>query len=261
MRPQIPVTGTRIRLIALWVLLAAAAAGAAYLVATWVDRPVPLAGPVKGDLDETPLDQEVLTRPGVAEFRKLGGRIVADSTRPGKPIVEVHAPVTPLTDAGLAHLKEWTAVRVLDLSGTNISDAGLENLRGLAEVETVFLAFTKIKGDGLAHLAALPRLANLDLSKTAIADQALAHLRGLQTLQTLSLNDVPITDEGVRHLASLSRLRRLDLAGTQVTDDGLVHLQGLAELRFLSLNYAPVTAAGRMALQKKIPDLVIGTSE
>src|SRR5438046_3081301 len=78
MRPQIPVTGTRIRLIALWVLLAAAAAAAAYLVANWADRPEPLAGPVKGELDETPLDPEVLARPGVAEFRKLGGRIVAD---------------------------------------------------------------------------------------------------------------------------------------------------------------------------------------
>src|SRR5258707_11170363 len=123
MRPQTPVAATRIRLIALWVLLAAAAAAAAYLVANWADRPEPLAGPVKGELDETPLDQEVLARPGVAEFRKLGGRIVADSTQPGKPIVEVHAPGTLLTDAGLAPLKEWTAVRVLDLSGTNISDA------------------------------------------------------------------------------------------------------------------------------------------
>src|SRR5260370_6783432 len=105
MRAQSPVTGLRVRLIVLSVCLAAAAAVAAYLGADWADHLESRAAPDKRAQPETPLDQEVLARPGVAGLRKLGGRIVADPTRPDKPIVEVRAPGTPLTDAELAHLK------------------------------------------------------------------------------------------------------------------------------------------------------------
>ena len=103
-----PVIGTRNRLLFLSASLAVAAAAAAYLVANWTDRSDSLAAPAKSEPLETPLDQEVLARSGVAEICKRGGRIVADLTRPDKPIVEVHAPGTPLRDAELTHLKDWS---------------------------------------------------------------------------------------------------------------------------------------------------------
>src|SRR5262245_6466658 len=78
---------------------------------------------------EKELDAEVARRAGVTEIVKLGGRIKIDDKDPSKPIVEVHLPSTKVTDAELPLLAEWTELRLLDLSGTKITDVGLESLQ------------------------------------------------------------------------------------------------------------------------------------
>src|SRR5260370_630994 len=70
---------------------------------------------------EPVLGPEVEGRAGVAEIRKLGGRLKVNDQNPLKPIVAVHLPTTPITDAGLACLSKWTELRVLDLSATNVT--------------------------------------------------------------------------------------------------------------------------------------------
>lgn len=210
---------------------------------------------------ETSLDPEVASRPGVAEIHKLGGRIEIDPTDAEKPITKVYFTSTDVTDAGLAILKPWKKLRIVDLSGAKISDAGLMNLHDLPALETLYLSFTPIRGVGLRALGKLRRLETLDLSKTQVSDDALANLQGFESLQVLSMIEDAVTDEGLKHLAALKNLRRLDLTGAQITDAGLVHLKGLTRLEHLNLHGTYVTAAGVAGLRKAIPGLTVSTSE
>jgi internalin A len=50
---------------------------------------------------------------------------------------------TPVTDAGLAHLRELTNLQTLGLNGTQVTDAGLANLRGLTNLSELSLNGTK----------------------------------------------------------------------------------------------------------------------
>jgi len=250
----------RVWLLVLLLSLAGAILAGAYLAANQFDdahtalKPVPLAE------DVSPVDPEVLSRPGVAEICNLGGRVIVEESNPAKPIIGVHLPNASITDDGLSAVQGWTGVRVLDLSGTKVSDAGLESVRSLKELESLFLPFTAVKGPGLKVLAGLPQLRVLDLSKTAITDSALESLRGVQSLQVLSLIGVPVTDEGLKQVACLTRLRRLDLTGTQVTDRGLEYLYGLHDLEFLGLNDTATTESGCAALKKQLANVKINTS-
>src|SRR5258708_5557517 len=70
-------------------------------------------------------------------------------------------------------------LRVLDLEGTRVGDAGLANLVGLLH------------------------LTDLSLDETAITDNGLVHLRGLTGLEHLSLNGTKVTDGGMKHLEGL----------------------------------------------------------
>lgn len=94
------------------------------------------------------------------------------------------------------------------------TDAMLQNLRPLSEIQT------------------------LDLDGTPIGDAGLAHLAGLTKLAELKLTDTQITGAGLVHLAGMKRLRWLSLESTTVEGDGLKHLQGLTSLEKLSLHKA-----------------------
>jgi hypothetical protein len=62
-----------------------------------------------------------------------------------------------VTDAGLEHLKGLANLKSLDLSYTAVTDAGLEHLKGLANLQTLSLAGAKVGRDGVKDLQrALP---------------------------------------------------------------------------------------------------------
>lgn len=86
-------------------------------------------------------------------------------------------------------------------TGTQITDADLEQLKGLTMLQ------------------------ELQLWGTQITDAGLKHLKGLTTLQTLQLQDTQITDAGLEHLKGLRQLQELHIERTQVTDAGVQDLQ------------------------------------
>jgi Leucine-rich repeat (LRR) protein len=57
-----------------------------------------------------------------------------------------------ITDAGLAHLKTLTKLEDLDLSATNVTDAGLAYLEGLSALKYVYLRGTKVTAAGVDNL-------------------------------------------------------------------------------------------------------------
>ena len=95
----------------------------------------------------------------VKAIEKLGGRIARDMKAKDKPIVSVHLSFTQVTDAGLKDLAGLKQLQTLDLFGTQVTDAGLKHLAGLKRLRTLVLGSTQVTGKGKADLKkALPNL-------------------------------------------------------------------------------------------------------
>ena len=64
---------------------------------------------------------------------------------------------TEVTDAGLKDLKELTNLKGLNLWGTKVTDAGLEYLKGLTKLQWLNLLGTAVTADGVRQFQqALP---------------------------------------------------------------------------------------------------------
>jgi hypothetical protein len=105
----------------------------------------------------------------------------------------------------------------------------------------------------LELLKGLPQLQLLWLEGAQITDAGLEHLKGLARLQDLGLEGTQVTDAGLEHLKGLSRLKDLGLGGTQVTDAGLKSLEGLTQLQVIWLKETQVTDAGIDRLKVALP--------
>ena len=166
-----------------------------------------------------------------------------------------------LTDAGLRHLARLPSLEHLDLSGTAISDAGVDVLRGLPRLRTISLAWTRVTDEGVRALAPCHDLERVNLAATAAGDAALRVLAGKSRLRDLaiSLSDAafPLLHElpvfktwsgGEAKLALLgprSLPNHLSLRGS-FTDRGMQHLRGLEGLFGLDIDERDlgITAAG-----------------
>jgi Leucine-rich repeat (LRR) protein len=111
----------------------------------------------------------------VAAIKKLGGYVTLDKT--SGEVVEVYVNRTQITDAGLEHLKGLTSLTTLGLRGPQITDAGLEHLKGLTSLTTLYLDGPQITDAGLEHLKRLTSLTTLDLRSTQITDAGLAEIK------------------------------------------------------------------------------------
>jgi hypothetical protein len=158
-----------------------------------------------------------------------------------------------VTDAGLEHLKGLTNLRYLVACGTKIGDAGLGHLKGLTNLRGLAITDTNVTDAGLKHLTGLTNVQGLFLNGTKITDAGLLHLKGMTKLNDLNINDTKITDVGMEHLKGLTNLQTLNLRGTEVTDAGLEHLKALSSLKKLVLYDTNVTDAGVRKFQQVLP--------
>jgi Leucine Rich repeat len=142
-----------------------------------------------------------------------------------------------LTDDNLDHLKNLLSLRNLQLTrsgprgGVKISDAGIDRLKGLVNIE------------------------HLGLAGIQITDAALASLKRMTKMADLGMEDTPITDAGLVHVEGLTNLSYLDLSGTQITDGGLKHLRPLTKLGLCYVRNTHITDEGVRELQKALPSL------
>lgn len=146
----------------------------------------------------------------------------------------------------------------LDLTGTSVSDAGLQALRHLPELRSVSLASDAVTESGVAVLAQCDELERVNLESTSeVGDAALRALAGKRNLRHLTIT---LTDAGLPLLGTLpvftswrggeaelglvghaSLPNHLTLRGT-FTDTGMRPLGGLDSLFSLDI------AAGNPAL-------------
>jgi hypothetical protein len=126
--------------------------------------------------------------------------------------------VTSLTADGLLAVGGLTALRMLDLSSCNVTDAVLRELRGHTELSTLTLYNCTLVTDvGVRELRDLTALRTLDLSScTHVTDVGLQHLMSLPVLSDLYLYDTSTTQAGRNALkAAFPALRVYDGTGDQ----------------------------------------------
>ncbi len=166
-----------------------------------------------------------------------------------------------ISPAGIEQLKEINHIEILNLElCEELTDDGLALLKTLTNLKTLILAGTGVTDSGLVHLRSLEMLAGLDLDFCEeVTDAGLVHLRALTNLQWLSLKGTrfaprPITDSGLKHLRELTKLELLDLSGTRITDVGLAQLNGMTRLKVLNMGLTGLTDVG-LAQLKGLHDL------
>ena len=205
-------------------------------------------------------------REAVAAIRRLGGRVhyetMSSAPEWARDVLGVHSfldiaiasPTAAFGDEEAKCLADLPDIKGLQLGDVQITDAGLENLRGLTHLWKLYLNNMEITGTGLKHLKELPGLRMLVFVGTPVTDSGLQHLRGLTSLETLVLFNTEITDAGLANLRELPGLKRLSLRGPNITDAGLEHLKGLSKLEFLVLWNTNTTPEGINDLQESLPN-------
>ena len=108
-----------------------------------------------------------------------------------------------------------------------------EKLNALPPPEVPFgLSIRRVTDAGLKELAGLKQLQTLILNGNLVTDAGLKELAGLKQLQTLYLGSTRVTDAGLKELAGLKQLQSLNLHDTKVTNAGVQELQkALPEVR------------------------------
>ena len=147
-------------------------------------------------------------------------------------------------DDGLRNLRGLANLQGLFLDQTQVGDIGLEYVAQHGRLEDLDLDFTSVTDSGLKNLRGLTNLRELSLSNTAISDLGLENLGQQRTLQSLNLTRTKVTDAGLGHLKAMPRIRKLVLTATAVSDSGLEHVTVLKEMRALGLVTTDVTDVG-----------------
>lgn len=210
----------------------------------------------------------------VDAIEKMGGDVVYDERRPGRPVISVSLfksrardadladlkllvelqaltlDASKISDLGLIHLKGMTTLQALDLNETDVTDKGLRELAGLTKLEQLGLIGTHITDEGLVHLKDMSQMHMLLLSKTKISDKGLVHLSGFSKLGTLSIDGTQVSDAGLENLKAMTQLRDLRLNDTRISNAGLTHLKELTKLQTLVLNSTKVSDEGLVHLGK-----------
>jgi Leucine-rich repeat (LRR) protein len=168
---------------------------------------------------------------------------------------------THITDNGLLQLRDLSELKVLLLWGIRSDDLLTKDRGGglprgnVPRIRTLQTSGERprITDAGLEHLKGLKNLETLDLFASQVTDAGLHHLVGLQNLRSLNLAHTLTTNEGIKVLAALSRLESLNLVGTGITDDGLLELKPLTSLRTVQVD-APITPMGVSRAKELMPN-------
>lgn len=143
---------------------------------------------------------------------------------------------TKLDDSGMPHLAKLTALKSLRLTNNGkITDAGMVQLAGLKNLETLAVVGTQITGKAYAAFEGFAKLTRISHRGSQIDDEGLRQLcEHLPNLENISLAHAKFTDAGAPHLAKLVKLKGLELGTSKATPQALKHIASLP-LEYLQL--------------------------
>jgi len=172
-------------------------------------------------------------------------------------ITDVYMRNPDVSDEDMHIVAGLKSLQKLELAGSSVTSAGIENLKGLPNLYILHLADTQVTDEGLAYLPRFQNLGILSLDNTAISDDGLANVAKIPNLERLFLDGTGISDDGLAHLSESITLKELACVGTKITDAGLVHLKGLYNLEVLKVYNTAVTRAALEELHTVLPKCMI----
>jgi len=172
------------------------------------------------------------------------------------PLVAEQEAKADLDSLGARYFRNNTGDIIgVDLSNAWITDADLEKLARLPQLETINLAYTKITDLGLEHLAPLKNVKVLDLYYAeAVSDLGIAHLKHWKNLEHLNVRGTKVTSTLFEHVAKMTQLKFLDVGHSRVNDDLFEVLDSLPHLEHFSFGGNKMSGAA-LPLLKSFPAL------
>jgi Leucine-rich repeat (LRR) protein len=172
------------------------------------------------------------------------------------PLVAEQEAKADLDSLGARYFRNNTGDIIgVDLSSAWLTDADLEKLARLPQLETINLAYTKITDLGLEHLAPLKNVKVLDLYYAeAVSDLGIAHLKHWKNLEHLNVRGTKVTSTLFEHVAKMTRLKFLDVGHSRVNDDLFEVLDSLPHLEHCSFGGNKMSGAA-LPLLKSFPAL------
>jgi len=134
-----------------------------------------------------------------------------------------------ITDETLAPLRAFQSVKLLYLSHTDITRAGLEHVKHLP-LKRLGLSGTKLTDSGIKTILRFEDLESLDISHTAVSDRGVAQLASLERLSFLSVAGCDISGAGLKPFREHSLLEQLVLSQTEVDDSAMLHVKEIKRL-------------------------------
>ena len=144
-----------------------------------------------------------------------------------------------LCDADLVCLESMAHLKDLTIGGDRVTDAGMSSVAKLRLLEHLDLRLARVSKRGLNELKGLTNLQTLRLvalpEEEATVDEIPLSISSLRNLKTLTMQGVALRDADLASLAGMSDLEWLVLDGP-LTENGLGFLKGLDSLKYLRID-------------------------
>ena len=192
-----------------------------------VDLAIPNAGPH---------DQRKVDPFDAAFFEHLGHITALES---------LNIIATKANDEWIAPLGRLTNLKTLKFTNNGkLTDAGLEHLAGLRQLESFSFVGTGMTGHAFAKFEGWTKLTRSSFRGSSIDDEGLRLLcEKFPNYESISLAHAKFTDAGAAHFAKLTKLKGLELGTHNATPQCLQHLAKLP-LEYLQLGDGLDTPAG-----------------
>lgn len=160
------------------------------------------------------------------------------------------------SDLKEANLTGLPPLEKLDLTGTDIGDAGLGLLASQGTLQDLRLNHGRFTEKGFAALEPLVNLRRLEAVRTRLSGGVGPTLAKFSQLEFLNLDYTTINDEVVQAIAGL-QLVELRLDSVNISDAAVDALAGMRSLRLLNLYHTVVSEAAHARLLKALPQTKI----
>jgi hypothetical protein len=143
---------------------------------------------------------------------------------------------TKFNDAWMPHIAKLTKLKTLRFTNNGkLTDAGMEQLAGLKNLETFSFVGTQMTGKAYAKFDGMTKLTRVSHRGSSIDDAGLKQLcEHLPNLESISLAHAKFTDAGAVHLAKLTKLKGLEIGTRNARPAALKHITALP-LAYLQL--------------------------
>ncbi len=148
------------------------------------------------------------------------------------------------------------------------TDALLEQLANVPEIEEIKLDLTDVSDDGMNSLIHLKGLKSLIVvgGRPGVIDQGFSSIKDISSLEHLELMNTRVTDRSLPLLKELPNLRSLTLChsanfDTQFTASGLQDMKALTKLKKLYVSGGLASDAAVNELRKALSDCSINEKD